>query len=465
MRSFLLSKERGARIRAGRASPVQTKMARRRFRSNQRHEPSTERSFQEYMLSTPAPETSRTELMRLVRGGEDTFLELKVKLSNTEKIAQEIVALANTGGGLMVFGVNDQMRVEGLEDAESVQDELVRICREEVQPPLVPLIDRIAFDNGRRIVALEVEGKRRPYRTRDGRFYIRIGSEKRETTREELSALMDEARPYAYENVPVPGATMDDIDEAHLWSFVREFEGDAFEQSAVAGYPTEDMLKRDLLLATGNMGEVVPTVAGVLLFGRDERVAQLLPRSSIIATRFAGETTQAPKIESLTLAGNLHTLYESAMRFIKRYCDLLEERPRRAAVAAAAPEQTETPVVARADYHRAAVSLAVANALVHRDLALPHLTTRIHLFDRSIEIINPRRTNGFAPTAQRAIRYGVPQRLNPQLAAIFSSPAYGLDLARGGLPELLRQARLFSGRRPEIHAFNDEFRLRFYGIN
>src|SRR2546423_12563240 len=100
------------RIRAGEASPVQTQMARRKFRSNQRHEPSTERSFQEYVLSTPAPQTSRTELMRLVRGGEDTFLELKVKLSNTEKIAQEIVALANTsGGGVIVFGVNDQLRV------------------------------------------------------------------------------------------------------------------------------------------------------------------------------------------------------------------------------------------------------------------------------------------------------------------------------------------------------------------
>src|SRR5919112_3026801 len=177
-------------------------MARRRFRSNQRHEPTTERSFQEYILSTSAPQTSRTELLRLIRGGEDTFLELKVKLSNTEKIAQEIVALANTGGGLMVFGVNDQMRVEGLDDAEGVQAELVRICREEVQPALVPFIDRVAFDNGRRIVALDVVGKTRPYRTRDGRFYIRIGAEKREASREELSSLIEEARPLRFENVP-----------------------------------------------------------------------------------------------------------------------------------------------------------------------------------------------------------------------------------------------------------------------
>lgn len=272
---------------------------------------------------------------------------------------------------------------------------------------------------------------------------------------------MDEARPLGYEHVPVPGAKMSDIDEAHLWSFVREFEGDAFETEAVAGYPTEDVLKRELLLAAGNAGEVVPTVAGILLFGRDERVAELLPRSSITATRFAGETTQTPKIESLTLTGNLHTLYEATMRFVARYCDLLQERPRRPAVVS---EETEIPVVARANYQRTAISEAVSNALVHRDLALPHLTTRIHIFDRSIEIINPRRTSGFAPPAQRAIRYGVPQRLNPQLAAIFSSPAYGLELSRGGLPELLRQSRLFSNRRAEIHAFNDEFRLRFYGI-
>src|SRR5712664_3455977 len=197
-------------------------MARRKIRSNQRHEPTTERSFQEYMYSTAAPQTSRTELMRLVRGGEDTFLELKVKLSNPEKIAGEIVALANTGGGVIVFGVNDQLRVEGIEDGENVQDELVRICREEVVPPIVPFIDRIAFDNGRRIVALEVNGKRRPYRTRDGRFFIRIGSDKREASPEALKTSLDESQPLSYESLPALGAKINDIDEAYLWSFVRE---------------------------------------------------------------------------------------------------------------------------------------------------------------------------------------------------------------------------------------------------
>jgi ATP-dependent DNA helicase RecG len=441
-------------------------MARRKFRNNQRHEPVTERSFQEYVLSTPAPQTSRTELMRMVRGGEDTFLELKVKLSNTEKIAQEIVALANTGGGLIVFGVNDQLRVEGLEDSDDVQEELVRICREEIRPALVPYIDRIAFDNGRRVVALDVDGKRRPYRTRDGRYYIRTGSEKREATREELSALLDEARPLRYENVPAPGAQLADIDEAHLWTFMRAFEGDALEEKSIANYPTGELLERDLLLAVSDGNQGVPTIAGLLLFGRDERVAELLPRAQVVATRFAGDTAQAPVVERTQLTGNLFTLYETAVRFIARYCDLWQERPRSfPGSVVAAEDVAEGVAAARANYASGVVREALVNALAHRDLALREHATRIHIFDRAIEIINPRRTNGFAPIALKAIRYGVPQSINPQLKALLTSPAYGLpDIARGGLPELLREARLFSGKRAEIHSFNDEFRLRLHGI-
>lgn len=434
-------------------------MARRRFRSNQRHEPSTERSFQEYFLSTPAPQTSRTELLRLIRGGEDTFLELKVKLSNTEKIAQEIVALANTGGGVIVFGVNDQLRIEGVDDPESVQEELVRICREDVEPPLFPFIDRIAFDNGRRIVALDIEGKRRPYRTHDGRFYLRVGSDKREATPEELSALFDEARPVRFENMPALGAAIADIDEAHLWSFLRDFEGDAFDNAGASGYPTAQVLERDLLLATEYGGDVVPTVAGLLLFGRDERVAEILPRSVISATRFAGDSVQSPVIERTSITGQLLTLYESALRFIGRYGDLWDTRPRNFPAA----DVADSPIAARANYHRGAVKEAVGNMLAHRDLALREQPTRLNIFDRSMEFINPRRTAGFSPVAQKAIRYGVPQQLNPQLAAIFASPAYGLETPQGGLPMLFRETRRFSNRRTELIAINDEFRLRIHG--
>lgn len=435
-------------------------MSRKRLRNNQRHEPVTERSYQEYYLSQPLQQTSRTEILRLIRGGEDTYLELKVKLSNNEKIAQEIVALANTDGGTIIFGVNDQLRVEGIDDPESVQDELVRICREDITPPIFPFVDRIAFDSGRRIVALDIENKRRPYRTNDGRFFIRIGSQKREATREELSNLIDEARPLAYENIPLVGSSENDIDEALLWGFVKEFEGDAFEEEKYKNnYPTGDILKKDLLLATGSMGDVIPTVAGMLLFGKNESVSRLLPRSTVFIKRFSGDSTHSPEIEETVIGGNLLTLYESALRFIKKYCDLWNEPQNSLSI-----EPSNDPsIVARANYHQGAIKEAIANTLVHRDLTIRDGKTQINIFDSAIEFINPRRSMGFIPPAQKAIRYGIQQRLNNQTASFFYNVGYGANIPQGGLPMLLRESRLFSSKKVEINTFNDEFRLKIFG--
>jgi predicted HTH transcriptional regulator len=188
-------------------------------------------------------------------------------------------------------------------------------------------------------------------------------------------------------------------------------------------------------------------------------VRELLPRSIVVVSRFAGSTAQAPVIERVQLTGNLLTLYEGTHRFLARYCDLWEARPRKLPDI----EVMESPVPARANYPESAVHEAVANMLAHRDLALREQPTRLHIFDRALEFINPRRSAGFSPIAQKAIRYGVPQQLNPQLNAIFKSRAYGLNLPQGGLPALLRASRQFSNRRAEIVSFNDEFRLRIYG--
>jgi len=179
-----------------------------------------------------------------------------------------------------------------------------------------------------------------------------------------------------------------------------------------------------------------------------------------MATRFSGDSPQSPVVERVKIAGNLLTVYEGLNRFVTRYCDLRDTRPR--TVAETTTE--ESPVPARANYHRGVVTEALTNMLAHRDLALRDLPTRLHVFDHSLEFVNARRSSGFSPVAQKAIRYGMPQRLNPQLAGVLTSAAYGLPLSLRGLPSLLREARRFSNRKAEIVAFNDEFRLRIYGF-
>lgn len=431
-------------------------MPRRKFRHSPRFESSDSPAFQEYLFNQPAQSTTRTELLRLIRGGEDTYLELKVKLSNSEKIAQGIVALANTDGGTIIFGVNDQLRIEGVSNPEWVQQELVRICREEIVPPLVPIIDTIAFDSGKRIVALDIDGRKRPYRTKDGRFYLRFGAEKREVSRDELSGWLDELRPLGFENIPLQTVTEDDFDDALLWSFASGFDDNAPDISL---YHTSDFLRKDLLLAVGNTDDFFPTVAAVLLFAKNDRVPELLPRSNVTVARYSGDNGTAQLIEAIEVKGNLLNQYETILRFVERYVDLAKERPKKRLALV-----TDPVVQARSTYHFYSISEALINALIHRDLALREIRTRINIYDNAIEIINPRRTNGFSPPAARAIRYGITQRLNPQIAAIFTRREYGINVPHGGLPMILRQSNRFSGRKPEIYIANDEFKVKIFGV-
>lgn len=431
-------------------------MARRRFRHSQRFESSADRSHEEYLFTQPAQLTSKTELLRLIRGGEDTYLELKVRLSNSERITQGIVALANTNGGTIIFGVNDQLRIEGVANPEWVQEELTRICRDEIVPPIIPLIDTIAFDSGKRVVALDVQPRRKPYRTREGRFYMRFGAEKREVSREQLSMWLDEIRPLAYENIPLFTAEEKDFDDGLLWSFAGAFED---VSPTINLYQTADFLKKDLILAVGGADDFFPTVAALMLFGKNERVPELFPRSVVTVARFSGENGGAQLVEKIEVKGNLHTQYESILAFIERYCDLSKDKPAKRGL-----HLVGAPVAARSSYHIYAVREALANALIHRDFALRDIPTRITIYDNFIEFANGRRTQGFVPPASRAIRYGITQRLNPQIASIFSRREYGTSIPRGGLPMILKQSERFANRRAEVYTVNDEFKLKIYGV-
>jgi ATP-dependent DNA helicase RecG len=428
-------------------------MAKKRFRRH--HTPVSTRSFFERHYTEDHLTLTRTELLSLIHGGEDSYVELKVRLNNIEKVAAEVVALANSGSGFIIFGVTDQRRIEGVDDPERVETELVDLCQHLVVPPLYAHINKISFDNGKRVVALEVMGPHRPYFTRDRRCYIRTGSVKREATQEEIADMYDPQSSMGFELIPVMGATLDDIDEGLFWSYIREVRGGDLGELEAHGYPVDVVMIRYLRLAVPSPDETVPTLAGLLLFGKNERVAELFPRTRLIATRFAGADVQDPIVEQSELTGNLATVYEKTLHFLQRYTDLL------ATVRPVRPwSDAPSPVAPRASYHRPAVLEGLSNALLHRDYTLRDTTTRLLIFDDRIELINPCRSNG---VGVEALSYGVVEAPYPRTKAIFKSRYYGLETPTGGIPMLMRTAQSFSGLRPEIRLVNDEFRLRIYG--
>ncbi|HJQ23398.1 MAG TPA: RNA-binding domain-containing protein [Blastocatellia bacterium] len=425
----------------------------KKFRPTRRI-PDTERSLFEQKLTGRYTRTlDRTDLLTLVRGGEDTHLEFKIRLVNADKIAAEIVAMANSGGGAILFGVNDQRRVEGLDDPEQVEDELIDICRNQIKPAILPRLDKVAFDNGTRIVVLQVDDRRAPYQTLDHRYYIRIGSTKREADGAEIAALYARSRVAALEDMPMIQAAIEDIDEALVWSYVRDLEGEIFREPA--GYPTASAM-RDLRLATDYGAAITPTMAGFLLFGRSLAVERVLPQSRLMLVRYSGATLTAPVIEQVEFVGNITSLFDRAAQFIRRYVDLWDARPPRSTQAAASEAAP-----ARANYLRDAVLEALTNLLVHRDYAMVATPSRVLIFDDRMEFINACRTNG---ATKKSVEYGATLRLNPRLHRVFTSPEYGIEPARRGLPALRRTHFAFTRREPRLSLLNDEFRLELYGI-
>jgi len=434
-------------------------MARKRFNTAHRHAPGSERSYHAYQFDVPAQTTSRAELVRLLRGGEDTYLELKVRFSNVEKITAEIVALANTDGGAIIFGVNDQLRIEGVDDVEHVEEELRSICATQIQPPVFPYINKVAFDSGRRIVVLEIDAHNRPHRTLDDKYYLREGAIKREASREELARIYGEAHPSRFEHAPVFQADLEkDIDESLFWSYVRGVNPGYWGEST-KGFPTETVL-RDMGLAVKRGEHWLPTVGGLLLFGLNDRVAQLLPQASWQLTRYGGNDQHAPIVERVLLQGNLLRLFDGALHFLTRYVDLWESKPARKAVPA--PETHAAIAPSRAHYLRAAIHEALTNVLVHRAWQVRDRHARINIYDDSLELINP------SPQLELPIislRYGITQPHNARLKAVFTNEHYGAHGVHGGLPMVFAQSLDFARRAPEGPSItNHEFRVKIYGL-
>ncbi|MBS1787046.1 MAG: putative DNA binding domain-containing protein [Acidobacteria bacterium] len=453
-------------------------MSRKRHNHSQRprQQLGSERSYYAYQFDVPAQLTSRAELVRLLRGGEDTFLELKVRYSNAEKITAEIIALANTAGGAMIFGVNDQLRIEGVENPEEVEEELRDICAHQIQPPVFPYINKVAFDSGRRIVILEVDSADRPHRTLDDRFYLREGAIKREASREELSRIYHETYRIGFEQVPLFQADIEnDIDESLLWSYVRAVNPGYWGENT-KGYPN-DVVMRDMGLAVKIQDDWLPTVGGLMLFGLNNRIAELMPRTDVLLTRYSGPHQKAnnlPVIESVRLQGNLLRQADGSLNFLKRYVDLREARPSRKTRENGLVQSIEEIfadsyghfVPGRSNYHRSAIIETLTNFLVHRDLSARDRQARINIYDDCIEFVNPAQPPELPMVS---LRYGLTCPPNPRVKAIFTNRHYGTALSAeticGGVAMVCAETINFARRAPEGPSLtNNEFRLKLYGL-
>lgn len=79
----------------------------------------------------------RRELLKLIEEGENLNVEFKQRFSTHEKIAKEMIAFANTNGGVIIFGIEDDGTIYGVEsekgEAELIHETAAKYCEPAVE--------------------------------------------------------------------------------------------------------------------------------------------------------------------------------------------------------------------------------------------------------------------------------------------------------------------------------------------
>jgi predicted HTH transcriptional regulator len=142
------------------------------------------------------------DLQAVVAQGEGLHVEFKRKLPEWEKLMREIVAFANTEGGILLIGVDDDGQIPGTRDPREVEEALDIFIREYTLPVPEYRLEMIPLSAKRAVVAIHVpESLSKPHRalerplTPPGQVLIRIADSSTRASKEMVELLKFGSRP------------------------------------------------------------------------------------------------------------------------------------------------------------------------------------------------------------------------------------------------------------------------------
>jgi predicted HTH transcriptional regulator len=103
------------------------------------------------------------QLRKLVTHGEGLTLEFKRKAAFPEKIVREMIAFANTKGGILLVGIGDDGSIPGLKHPED-ESHVLRLALKKCKPALVHTETFIPVGNARTVLQYEIpESNKKPH--------------------------------------------------------------------------------------------------------------------------------------------------------------------------------------------------------------------------------------------------------------------------------------------------------------
>jgi ATP-dependent DNA helicase RecG len=385
--------------------------------------------------------------LRLIAAGEGQEQEFKRLIDNPESVAGEIVAFANSAGGVLYVGVEDDGSIVGVADPDVVFQTLTNLCRDRCIPPISPIIEQFSLI-GRPVLAVTIKpalNRLKPYRTAGGRFYLRVGRDKKDATGRELVRIAQAAGELHYDESPVLGAGLADLSLPAFEAYHRvQFGLTLDEQLMQSGLDLPHLL-RNLRLLHDLDGEPILSVAAVLVFGAAPQ--RWLPQSRLSAVAFAGDDEDSDILDRREIVGRLPEIIDDTRVFLERNIRM--------------PAREHG--FGREDillYDRKALGEAVVNAVAHRDYSLSGSQIRVFLFRDRIEVRSPGRLPNSVTLDN--IKLGVHAERNRLLATLLTQLGY-MSAIGTGVPRLIvRLSRQLAGREPEFVLVGEELRVRIW---
>ncbi len=301
--------------------------------------------------------------------GETSKVQFKEKFTSQKEIAKEMIAFANTKGGMILFGVEGKYF----------------------------------------LICTVAEGKNKPYKNLNGEIWVKQGADKRRITENsEILALFQDSGSYQPDASEVEGTSFSDLDTYAIDDYFQKVYASSLEGF---GSNAEQMLKNIHVLSDNG----VPTIAGYLFFGKHPEYR--CPTFMVKAVSFLGNDIAGTQFrDTKEILGNMTQLYDKSMAFLKSNLHNVQE------------EKTSFNTLGKLEIAEAVLEEILQNALVHRDL-LRQAPVRIFIFDNRLEIISPGALSGGLTVDD--IRKGKTYQRNPFMATFATNALHYRGIGSG----------------------------------
>lgn len=400
----------------------------------------------------------KTALLGLIRSGENTGVGFQIDTVESNVLAIELVALLNSWGGRVILGIDDDGSVTGI-TRDRLEEWVMTTSRDKIRPELIPYYEIIRdVEPDKDVAVIQVDrgwAVHHVWHNNHRTYYIRVGTQSREASAEELERLFQQRGAFRLEVRGVSGSAANDFDYRRLNNYFQRIrsqetpdmdDADAWQNLLIN---TEFLVEED--------GTMPATVAGLLLFCANPN--RYLPQAGIDAVAYPGKEKDYAAKERLAIRGPMTALFgneglvenglvEQAVEFTRRNTKV-------SAILADGARREE-----RWSYPEEAIREAIVNALVHRDYLLSSTTVELSIYEDRLEVISPGRLpNGITP--QRMIT-GCRSARNQLLKDVMKDYGYLEHMGMGVPRKIVKEMLKHNGTSPELIEDEELFMVRLW---